>query len=53
MNVMEMPGERRRGKPKRRWLDNIKNDLSEGELSGEEAKDRGQWRRLIRNIDLT
>ena len=27
--VMEVPGKRRRGRPKRRWLDNIKNDLSE------------------------
>ena len=32
--VMEVPGKRRRGRPKRRWLDNIKNDLSERELSG-------------------
>ena len=37
---MEVPGERRRGRPKRRWLDNIKNDLSERELSGEEAQGR-------------
>ena len=51
--VMEVPGKRRRGRPKRRWLDNIKNDLSERELSGEEAPDRVQWRRLIRNIDPT
>ena len=49
--VMEVPGKRRRGRPKRRWLDNIKNDLSERELSGEEAQDRIQWRRLIRIID--
>ena len=48
--VMEVPGERRRGRPKRRWLDNIKNDLSERELPGEEAQDRVRWRRLIRNI---
>ena len=27
--VMEVPGKRRRGRPKRRWLDNIKNNLSE------------------------
>ena len=33
--VMEVPGKRRRGRPKRRWLDNIKNDLSERELSEE------------------
>ncbi len=29
--VMEVPGKRMRGRPKRRWLDNIKNDLSERE----------------------
>ena len=51
--VMEVPGKRRRGRPKRRWLDNIRNDLAERELSREEAQDRVQWRRLIRNIDPT
>ena len=51
--VMEVPGKRRRGRPKRVWLDNIKNDLSERELSGEEAQDRVQCRRLIRHIDPT
>ena len=34
-------------------MENIKNDLSERELSGEGAKDRVQWRGLIRNIDPT
>ena len=51
--VVEVPGERRRGRPKWRWLDNNKNDLSERELSREEAQDRVQWRRLIRRIDFT
>ena len=51
--VMEMPGKRRRGRPKQLWLDNIKNDLSERELSGVEAKDRVQLRRIITNIDPT
>ena len=27
--VMEVLGKRTRGRPKRRWLDNIRNDLSE------------------------
>ena len=36
--AMEVPGEKMRGRPKRRWLDNITNDLSERELSGEEAR---------------
>ena len=51
--MMEVPGKRRRGRLKRRWLDNIRNDLSDRELSGEEAQDRIKWRRLIRNIDPT
>ena len=51
--VMEVTGKRRRGRLKRRWSDDIKNDLSEIELSGEEAQDRVQWRSLIRNIDPT
>ena len=50
---MEVPGKRSRGRPKRRWLDSIRNDLSERELSGEEAQDRVKWRRLIRIIDAT
>ena len=50
---MEMPGKRRRGRPKRRWLDSIRNDLSERQLSGEDAQDRANWRRLTRHIDPT
>ena len=38
---------------KNKVKDNIKNDLSERELSWEEAQDLVQWRRLIRNIDHT
>ena len=51
--AMEVPGKRRRGRPKRRWLDSIGNDLSERELSREDAQDRARWRRLIRHIDPT
>ena len=29
--VMEVPGIRRRGRPKRRWLDNIRNNLLDRE----------------------
>ena len=32
--VIEVTWKRRRGSPKRKWLDNIRKDLSERELSG-------------------
>ena len=51
--AMEVPGKRRRGRIKRRWLDSIRNDLSERELSMEDAQDRAKLRRLIRHIDPT
>ena len=38
--VLEVPGERRRGRPNRRWLANIKKDFLERKLSGEEAQDQ-------------
>ena len=52
--VMAVPWKRRRGRPKRRWLDNIKKRLV-GERTGRggSVQDRVQWRRLIRNIDPT
>ena len=53
MMVMEVPGKRRRGRPKQRWLDSIRNDLSERELSRGDAQDRAKWRHLIRHIDPT
>ena len=38
MMVVEVPGNRTRGRPKRMWLDIFKNDLLERVLSGEEAR---------------
>ena len=35
--VVEVPWKRRRASPKRNWLDNIRNHLSEIELSGDET----------------
>ena len=46
-----VPGIRMRGRRNRRWMDDIKKDLLERELPGEEAQDRVQRRHLIGNID--
>ena len=51
--VIDVPEKRLRGRSKRRWLDDIKNDLTERELSGEDAQDRVQRRYIIRIIDPT
>ena len=50
---MEVTGKRMRGRPKRRWLDSIRNDLLERGLSEEDAQDRSRWRHLTRHIDPT
>ena len=47
---MEVPGKRRRERPKRRWLDIIRNDLSERELSGEDAQ---YWHRMMEASHMT
>jgi hypothetical protein len=42
------------GRPRRRWVDNIKMDLTEIRLGGvdwiELAKDRDQWRALVNTV---
>ena len=48
-----MEGRRRKGRPKRRWMDRVNVDLRENGLSGEETHNRAVWRQLVRNIDRT
>ena len=45
---MEVPGKRRRGRPKWELLDSIRNDLWERELSREDAQDRPRSMRFTR-----
>ena len=50
--IVEVPVKGMRGRPKRWWLDNTRNDLSDRELPREEAQERVKWRRLISNTDI-
>jgi hypothetical protein len=47
-------GKRSLGRPRRRWVDNIKMDLREIVWDGMElidmAKDRDQWRALVNTV---
>ena len=43
---MKAQGRRKRGMPKRRWLNKVKDDIKEKGLSVGEVYDRATWRRM-------
>ena len=48
MMEMELPGKRRRGRPKRRFLDVVKEDMGEVGAKESDVEDRKVWRMMIR-----
>lgn len=46
-----MVGRRKRGGPKRRWEDCIKEDMETAGVTEGEALDRAEWRKRIRTGD--
>ena len=48
---IEINGTRRRGRPKTRWKDCIRDDMIEKELQDDMTQDRSRWRRLIKSGD--
>ena len=44
---VKVQGRRKRGRPKRRWLDKVKDDFKEKGLSAEEVYDRVIWRHAL------
>ncbi|XP_063596700.1 uncharacterized protein LOC134773428 [Penaeus indicus] len=46
-----VPGRRPRGRPKKRWRDNVKEDMSHFGVRPEEALEREIWRRKTRATD--
>ena len=49
---MKVHGRRKRGRPKRRWSDRVRDDIK-GVSVGEEVFDRATRRRISSNIDPT
>ena len=45
---MELPGKRKRGRPKRRFMDVVKEDMAEVEVTEEDTVDRRNWRKKNR-----
>ena len=48
MMEMELPGKRRRGRPKRRFLDVVKEDMGEVGAKETDVEDKKVWRIMIR-----
>ena len=47
MMEMELPGKRRRGRPKRRFLDVVKEDMGKVGAKETDVEDRKMWRMMI------
>ena len=50
---MKVQGRRKRGRPMRRWLYKVKDDIKVKGLSDDEVYDRATWRRMSSHIDHT
>ena len=48
MMEMELPGKRKRGRPKRKFLDVVKEDMGEVGVKETDVEDRKMWRMMIR-----
>ena len=48
MMEMELPGKRKRGRPKRKFLDVVKEDMKEVGAKKMDMEDRKMWRMMIR-----
>ena len=47
---MELPGKRKWGRPKRRFMDVVKEDMAEVEVTEEDTEDRNNWRWKIPSV---
>ena len=48
MQRMELPGKRKRGRPNKRFLDVVKEDMAAVDGTEEDTEDRNNWRWKIR-----
>ena len=49
--IMDMfvPGKRRRGRPRRRWIDNNREDMSKYEITADMTENSQYWKMMLKN----
>ena len=45
---MVVPGKRRRGRPRRRWIDNTREDMNKYKLTADMTEDRHFWKSMVK-----
>ena len=45
---MVVPGKRRKGRPRRRWIDNNREDMSKYELTADMTENRQYWKMMVK-----
>ena len=45
---MVVPGKRRRGRPRRRWIDNNREDMNKYELTADMTENRQYWKMMVK-----
>ncbi len=48
---LNMEGKRPRGRPKKRWMDRMKEDMKHDNVAPDDALDRKEWRAICRKAD--
>ena len=49
---VEVRGTRAKGRPRMRWMDNIRHGMNECGSEEGDGQDRRRWRRMVQNPDL-
>ena len=50
--MLKLPGKRKRERPKRRFMDMVREDMQVVGATEEDAEDRKRWKQMIRCGDL-
>lgn len=51
MLIMQLPGKRRKGRPQRRFMDVVTEDVQRVGVTEEDARGRATWRQSIHQLD--